>query len=101
MRTPDEALRAEKKQFEKAKGNFKQEDESNWEADRDQLVERVDQFLADHFKGSPVSIGSKACRKAVDGAKTIIENAGWSVKVTWDGEEKERVLIIQSAFSGG
>lgn len=98
MKSPGEALKGEKKKYQKKEGGF-QEDESNWEQQRDELVARAEQFVSDRWDGKkPISMGTKACGKAVKGAVICIENDGWKVKVTFDPAEKERVLTFSSAF---
>lgn len=97
MRTPEEAKAAPKQAFQKKQGGF-QEDESNWEAERDELLVRIDKFVEDHYKGQPITMGSKACRKAVKATKAKLELAGWKVKYGWDPQEQEKTIQIWAAY---
>jgi hypothetical protein len=69
------------------------DDDFDWKRQADDLVAWVDEKFKRDFNGSPISVNTKACGKAINEAKKTIETAGWSVKV----EEKnngERVLTI-------
>lgn len=97
MRTPNEVKNLPKKKLEKKQGGF-QEDESRWEEEREELLVKLDQFGEDHYKGKPVTMGTKACRKAVYATQVHLEENGWKVKYGWDPTEMEKTITIWGAF---
>jgi len=98
MLTPDEAKGVPRPQREQKP----KEDETNWEQERDAMIERVNKFLRDgNYRGRPFQLEiGKGCQKARKGFVQHLEAHGWRAdeKMFFDRGTENWVARIKQAF---